>query len=92
LHKNKELFAEVVAETSEKRVENHSEVVLDAVKFASIMGLSCGEGGDGKSLFFSKIEEEWKSDTPKIEGKRELKNLECSINFEARGRPFLERC
>ena len=83
MHNNKELFAEVVAETLEKGVQNHSEVVLDAVKFASIMGLSCGEGGDDKSLLnlFSKIEEEWKSDTPKVEGKRELKNLECSINF-----------
>jgi hypothetical protein len=43
-------------------------------------------------VFFPKIEEEWKSDTPKIEGKRELKNLECSINFEARGRPSPKRC
>ena len=50
LHKNKELFAEVVADTSEKGEENYSEVVLDAVKFASSMGLSCGEGDDEKSL------------------------------------------
>jgi hypothetical protein len=50
LHKNKELFAEVAAETSEKGVENHLEVVLDALKFASIVGLSCGEGGDEKSV------------------------------------------
>ena len=42
LHK-KELFAEVVADTSEKGEESYSEVVLHAVKFASIMGLSCGE-------------------------------------------------
>ena len=51
LQKNKELFAEVVAETVEKGVVNYSEVVQDAVKFASIMGLSCGEGGNEKSLF-----------------------------------------
>jgi hypothetical protein len=38
LHKNKELFAEVVAETSEKGVENYSEVVLDAVKFVFNVG------------------------------------------------------
>jgi hypothetical protein len=40
LQKNKDLFAEVVVETVEKGVENYSEVVLDAMKFASTMGLS----------------------------------------------------
>jgi hypothetical protein len=39
---------------------------------------------------FSVIEEEWEPiigvSAPKVKGKRELKNLECSINFEARGR------
>jgi CRISPR/Cas system-associated protein Cas10 (large subunit of type III CRISPR-Cas system) len=45
LQKNKELFTEVVAETVEKGVDKYSEVVQDAVKFASIIGLSCGEGG-----------------------------------------------
>jgi hypothetical protein len=50
LHKNKELFNEVVADTSEKGEEKYSEVVLDALKFASNMGLNCGEGGDEKSL------------------------------------------
>jgi hypothetical protein len=56
LHKNKELFAEVVVETSEMGVENYSEVVLDAVKFVSSVGLSNGYGGDKKSLMnlFSK--------------------------------------
>jgi hypothetical protein len=43
-------FTEVVADTSEKGEENYSEVVLDALKFASNMGLTCGEGGDEKSL------------------------------------------
>jgi hypothetical protein len=53
------------------------------------VGLSCG--GDEKSFLdlFSAIEEERepKNDlsAPKVKGKRELKNLECSINFEARG-------
>ena len=84
LQKNKDLFAEVVVETTEKGAENYSEVVLDAMKFASTMGLSCGEGGDEKSLLnlFSKIEE-WKSYNTKVKGKSELKNLECSINYEA---------
>jgi hypothetical protein len=40
---------------------------------------------------FSKIEEERKL-TSKVKGKRELKNLECSINYEARERPSPERC
>jgi hypothetical protein len=94
LHKNKELFAEVVAETMEKGVENYSEVVQDVVKFTSIMGLSCGEGGDEKSLLnlFSAIEEERYLYTPKVKGKRELKNLECSINYEARGRLYPKSC
>jgi hypothetical protein len=93
LHKNKELFTEVVAGTSEKGEENYSEVVLDALKFASNIGLICGEGGDEKSLLdlFSKIKEERKP-TSKVKGKRELKNLECSINYEARERPSPERC
>jgi hypothetical protein len=92
LHKNKELFAEVVADTSEKGEESYSEVVLDAVKFASNMGLSCGEGDDKKSLLnrFSNIKKEQKPS--KVKEKRELKNLECSINYEARERSSLERC
>jgi hypothetical protein len=71
------LFTEVVAETVEKGVDKYSEVVQYAVKFASIIGLSCGEGGDEKSLFnlFSTIEEERETYTPKVKGKRELKNL-----------------
>ena len=94
LHKNKELFAEVVADTSENGEENYLEVLLDAVKFASSMGLSCGEGDDEKILLniFSNIEEERKPYTSKVKGKRELKNLECSINYEARERPSPERC
>jgi hypothetical protein len=93
LRKNNDLFAKVVVETSKKGVENYSEVMLDAVKFASIVGLSNGEGGDEKSLLslFSNIEE-WEPYTSKVKGKRELKNLECSINYEARGRPSPERC
>jgi hypothetical protein len=42
LQKNKDLFAEFVVETAEKGAENYLKVVLDAMKFASIVGLSCG--------------------------------------------------
>jgi hypothetical protein len=91
VHKNRELFTGVVADTSEKGEENYSEVALDALKFASNMGLTCGEDEE-KSLLnlFSKIEEERKP-TFKVRGKRELKNLEYSINYEDKERP-LERC
>jgi hypothetical protein len=71
-------------------VEGYSKEVLNVVNFASIVGLSCG--GDEKTLLdiFLVIEEERepKKDisTSKVKEKRELKNLECSINFEARGR------
>ena len=57
------------------------------------MSLTCGEEGDEKSLLnlFSKIEEKRKP-TFKVKGKRELKNLECSINYEDKERPSPERC
>ena len=41
-HKNNELLAKVVAETPAKGVGGYSKVVLDAVQFASTVGLSCG--------------------------------------------------
>jgi hypothetical protein len=92
VYKNRELFTEVVADTSEKGEENYSEVALYALKFASNMGWTGGEG-DEKSLLnlFSKIEEERKP-TFRIKRKRELKNLECSINYEDKERPSPERC
>jgi hypothetical protein len=92
VHKNRELFTEVVADTLEKGEENYSEVALDALKFASNMGWTSGEG-DEKNLLnlFSKIEEERKP-TIKAKGKRELKNLECSINYEDKERLSPERC
>jgi hypothetical protein len=38
------------------------------------------------SNLFSEIEKEKREfAAPKVKGKRELKNLECSWNFEARG-------
>jgi hypothetical protein len=48
-------------------------------------------GGDEKRLMdlFSAIEEgrylEDEASTSKLKGKKELKNLECSINFDAKG-------
>ena len=85
LHKNKDLLAETPVEG----VEGYSQVVLDVVRFVPNVGLSCG--GDEKSLLdlFSIIEKERESkndvSAPKVKEKRELKNLEFSIHFEARG-------
>ena len=79
----------VVAETSVVGVEGHSEVVLDAMDLVSTLGLSFG--GNEKPLLnlFSDIEENWNREegvlVSSFKGKRELKNLECSINFDARG-------
>ena len=70
-------------------VEGHSEVVLDTIKLVSTLGLSFGV--DDKSLmkFFSDIEENGNRvegvSVSNSKGKRELKNLKCSINFDARG-------
>ena len=83
LLKNKDLLAEVVADIL---VEGYSKEVIDMMNFAPVVGLSWG--GDNKRLsnLFSVIEEEkWELAAPKVKGKRELKNLECSWNFEARG-------
>ena len=40
LHKNKELFTEVVAEIPVEGVEGYSKVVINAVNFAPLVGLS----------------------------------------------------
>jgi hypothetical protein len=82
---NKKLLAMVVAETPMVGVEDYFEVVLDAMDLAPTLGLSFG--GDEKRLlnFFSDIEENWDREegvsVSNSKGKRELKNLECSINF-----------
>jgi hypothetical protein len=83
------MLAEVVAETPMVGVEGHSKVVLDAMKLVSTLGLSFG--GDDKSLMKKNLDIE--ENRNRVEGvsvsnpkrKRELKNLECSINFDARG-------
>jgi hypothetical protein len=71
------LLAEVVANTLVVGVEGNFEVVLDVMEFAPTLGLTVGGDEDqyheeGVSL----------SNTKR---KRELKTLECSINFEPRG-------
>ena len=97
LHKSNELLIEVVVETSVEGAEGYSKRVLDAVKFAPNVGLSWE--GDEKSLLdlLSVIEEEREPiigvSTPMVKGKREFKNLECSIKFEARGwKTSLAKC
>ena len=67
-------------------VEGYYKEEIDTMTFAPVVGLSWG--GDSKRLsnLFSVIEKEkWELAAPKVMGKRELKNLECSWNFEARG-------
>jgi hypothetical protein len=52
-----------------------------------MVGLSWG--GDDKRMLnlLSGIEKEkWELAAPKVKGKRELKNLDCSLNFEASSR------
>jgi hypothetical protein len=85
------LIKQKTKKKKETPVEGYSKVVLDAGNFAPMMGLSWG--GDEKSLLdlFSVIAKDKEREpfidvsTPKVKGKRELKNLECFINFEARG-------
>jgi hypothetical protein len=83
LLKSKEILAKVVADIP---AEGFSKEVIRMMNFAPVVGLSWG--GDDKSMLnlLSKIEKEkWKLATPKVKGKRELKNLECSFNVEASG-------
>jgi hypothetical protein len=84
LLKNKDLLSEVVADIL---VEGYSKEVIDMMNFAPVVALSWG--GDDKRLsnLFSVIEKEKrKLAAPKVNGKWELKNLECPWNSEARGR------
>ena len=75
----------VVAESPVEGVEGYSKVVIDAVNFAPMVGLSWGGNEKSLSDLFSVIDKEREPfidvSTSKVKGKRELKNLECSINF-----------
>ena len=67
-------------------VEGYSKEVIDTMNFASLVGLSWG--GDDKRMLnlLSGIEKEKrKLAAPKVKGKMELKNLDCSLNVEASG-------
>ena len=83
LLKNKDLLAEVVADIP---VEGYSKEVIDTMNFAPVVGFSWG--GDDKRLsniFSVIVKEKRELAALKVKGKRELKNLVCSLNFEARG-------
>jgi hypothetical protein len=78
-----------VGENGEVGDVGYSEVVQSAMEIYPILGISCG--GNEKRLldFLSVLEEGHRHEVvafvPKTKGRRELKNLECSINFDARG-------
>ena len=88
LNKNKKLLTKTVEDTPVVWVEGYSEGVLNAMELTPNLGLTFG--GDEKRLsnLFSVIEEdqfrEEEVSVSNSKEKRELKNLECSINFEAR--------
>jgi hypothetical protein len=84
LIKNKELIADKVANMP---TEGYPKEVIRTFNFAPVVGLSWG-GEDKRMLnLLSEIEKEKRElAAPKVKGKRELKNLECSLNFEASGK------
>jgi hypothetical protein len=75
-------------ENGEVGDEGYSEFVLSAMRATPTIGMSFG--GDEKRLvdLFSTIKEGWYLEdgvfASKLKGRMELKNLECSINFDAR--------
>jgi hypothetical protein len=83
LLKNKKILDEVVADIP---AEGYSKEVISTMNFAPVVGLSWG--GDDKRMLnlLSKIEKDKQElAAPKVKGKRELKNLECSFNVEVSG-------
>ena len=83
LLKNKELLAEVVADIP---AEGYSKEVICMMNFIPVVGLPWG--GDDKRMLnpLSGIEKEKRElAAPKVKGKREPKNLECSLNIKASG-------
>ena len=84
LNKNKKLLAENVEDTPMIRVEGYSEGVLNVMELTPNLGLTFGGNEKRLSDLFSVIEEEQfceeEVSISNSKGKRELKNLECSIN------------
>jgi hypothetical protein len=77
-----------VSKSSGCRTKGGSKTVLRAMEIGPMLGISCG--GDGKQLLdlLTALDKEHCQEvsvTPSkrgTKGSRELKNLECSINFE----------
>jgi hypothetical protein len=77
-----------VADTPGVEEEGYSEGVLGAMELAPTLGLTVGDDEKKLLSLFSAIEVNRDRDpgvsVSNCKGKRELKNLKCSINFETR--------
>jgi hypothetical protein len=67
----------------------YSETMLCAKEIFPLLGISCG-GNESKLLdFLTILDKEQRHEVlaspSKPKGRRKLKNLECSINFDGRG-------
>ena len=86
LNKNKNLLP-LMADNPVVEEEGYSEGVLDAMELIPTLGLTVRD--DEKKSLFTIIEADRARDpmvsVSNTKGKGELKNLECSINFETRG-------
>jgi hypothetical protein len=81
LLKNKELLVEVVVDIP---AEGYSKEVICTMNFAPVVGLSwVGDDKRMLNLLSGIKKEKRKLAAPKVKGKRELKNLEYSLNIEA---------
>jgi hypothetical protein len=89
LIKNKKNLLAFVADTPAVEEEGFSEGVLDAMELAPTLGLTVENDEKKLSSLFSIIEADRDHDLgvsiSNSKGKRELKNLECSLHFETRG-------
>jgi hypothetical protein len=91
LNKSKNLLA-FVADTLAVEEEGYFEGVLGAMELAPTLGLAVGDVEKKLLRLFSVIEANRNRDpgvsVSNCKGKRELKTLECSINFETRSCGF----
>jgi hypothetical protein len=78
-----------VADTLAVEEESYFEGVLDAMELATTLGLTIGDDEKKLLSLFWVIEVDRDRDPgvsiSNTKGKKEIKNLECSINFETRG-------